>query len=98
MWSNTLYVCIPLPSILGEITRSNKNQATNTAIRVRQHLHSSHSSSLYRIAAGVQSSCDTIEHSLNNILLFVTALIPKALASLMTSLLLELSKPENVRL
>ncbi|XP_019857503.1 PREDICTED: cytochrome P450 26B1-like [Amphimedon queenslandica] len=49
------------------------------------------------IAAGVQSSCDTFEHSLNNILLFVTALIPKALASVMTSLLLELSKPENKR-
>ena len=33
----------------------------------------------------------------NHILLFVSALVPKALASLMTSFCIELAKPENVR-
>ena len=32
----------------------------------------------------------------NHILLFVSALVPKALASLMTSFCIELAKPENV--
>ncbi len=32
-----------------------------------------------------------------NLLLFVSALIPKALASLLTSCVIELAKPENVR-
>ena len=32
----------------------------------------------------------------NHVLLFVSALVPKALASLMTSFCIELAKPENV--
>ena len=34
----------------------------------------------------------------NHVLLFVSALIPKALAALMTSFCLELAKPQNVGL
>lgn len=33
-----------------------------------------------------------------NLLLFVSALIPKALASLLTSCVIELAKPDNVRI
>ena len=37
------------------------------------------------------------ELTVRNILLFISALIPKAMASLMASILLELAKPENVK-
>ena len=52
----------------------------------------------FRIASGVEGcSTDDKEAGLRHLLLFVSALIPKAFASIMTSLVLELSKPENVR-
>jgi cytochrome P450 len=48
------------------------------------------------LASGVQEGCSD-DLTVRNILLFISALIPKALASLMTSCLMELSKPENLR-
>ena len=36
------------------------------------------------------------EAGIQHLLLFVSALIPKAFASIMTSVVIELSKPENV--
>ena len=41
---------------------------------------------------------DDKESTAQHLLLFVSALIPKAVASLLTSAIIELSKPENVRL
>lgn len=46
------------------------------------------------IEAGFKSSTETANH----VLLFVSALVPKALSSLLTSFCLELAKPENVSL
>ncbi len=43
----------------------------------------------------LESVSDT-ELVARNLLLFVSALIPKAMASLLTSCVIELSKPENV--
>lgn len=48
-----------------------------------------------RIASGVEDS-NNGDLATRNILLFISALIPKALASLMTSLVVALAKPENV--
>ena len=48
-----------------------------------------------RIASGIHDRTDK-DVTVSNLLLFISALIPKALASLMTSILLELAKPENV--
>ena len=53
---------------------------------------------MYRIASGI-GTCSTEgdeEAGVRHLLLFVSALIPKAFASLMTSVVVELSKPENV--
>ena len=44
------------------------------------------------------ASTEDGEAGLRHLVLFVSALIPKAFASLMTSLIIELSKPENVRM
>lgn len=44
--------------------------------------------------AEFQSKAEMVNH----VLLFVSALIPKALAALMTSFCLELAKPQNVGL
>lgn len=51
------------------------------------------------IASGIErcSTEDDDEAGLRHLLLFVSALIPKAFASLMTSIVVELSKPENAR-
>ncbi len=52
---------------------------------------------LYSIASQVRSSCSQDrEMAANHLLLFVSALIPKAMASLLTSAIIELSKDENV--
>ena len=48
------------------------------------------------MATGVCESVAETEVVARNLLLFVSALIPKALASLLTSAVIELSKPENV--
>ena len=45
---------------------------------------------------GVCESVAETEVVARNLLLFVSALIPKALASLLTSAVIELSRPENV--
>jgi hypothetical protein len=51
-----------------------------------------------RIASSIEACCtEDKEAGLRHLLLFVSALIPKAFASILTSLVLELSKPENVR-
>ena len=52
--------------------------------------------SFYSIAAGVDGSCTDRESVAGHLLLFISALIPKAVASLLTSAVLELSNPENV--
>jgi cytochrome P450 len=50
------------------------------------------------IASSIEACCtEDKEAGLRHLLLFVSALIPKAFASILTSLVLELSKPENVR-
>ena len=54
-------------------------------------------SSYFRIASSVHSNTPSSELAIRNLLIFISALIPKALASVMTSILLELAKPENVR-
>ena len=43
-----------------------------------------------------ESEFKSMTEMANHILLFVSALVPKALASLMTSFCIELAKPENV--
>lgn len=48
------------------------------------------------IAAGIDESCGDRESVAGHLLLFISALIPKAVASLLTSAVIELSKPENV--
>lgn len=48
------------------------------------------------IAAGIEESCGDRESVAAHLLLFISALIPKAVASLLTSAVIELSKPENV--
>ena len=53
---------------------------------------------LSRIASAMQDSDMDIDVATHNILLFISALIPKALAALMTSILVELAKPEHVRI
>lgn len=50
------------------------------------------------IASGIQESCTDQDTAVRQLLLFTSALIPKALASLLTSTVLALSDPENVRL
>lgn len=52
---------------------------------------------LYSIAAGVVENCSDRESVAGHLLLFISALIPKAIASLLTSVIIELSKPENVK-
>ena len=50
-----------------------------------------------RLASGIQTCVNEDEEAgQRHLLLFVSALIPKAFASILTSLVLELSKPENV--
>lgn len=49
------------------------------------------------IASSVHSNTPSSELAIRNLLIFISALIPKALASVMTSILLELAKPENSR-
>ena len=46
----------------------------------------------------IASECvgENEETGIQHLLLFVSALIPKAFASIMTSVVIELSKPENV--
>ena len=51
---------------------------------------------LFRLALEWCESMAETEVVARNLLLFVSALIPKALASLLTSAVIELSKPENV--
>ena len=48
----------------------------------------------FRIASACVS--ENKEAGLQHLLLFVSALIPKAFASIMSSIVVELSKPENV--
>ena len=48
------------------------------------------------IAAGIDENCSDQESVAGHLLLFISALIPKAVASLLTSAVIELSKPENV--
>ena len=48
------------------------------------------------IAAGIDESCGDRESVAGHLLLFISALIPKAVASLLTSAVIELSMPENV--
>ncbi|XP_064383686.1 putative cytochrome P450 120 [Halichondria panicea] len=59
---------------------------------IREKLNSNPSS----IASGVLESVADTELVARNLLLFVSALIPKAMASLLTSCVIELSKPENL--
>ena len=49
------------------------------------------------MASGVYQAVADKEMAANLLLLFISALIPKALGSLLTSLLIQLSQPENVR-
>ena len=50
----------------------------------------------FSIAAGIDKSCTDRESVAGHLLLFISALIPKAVASLLTSAVIELSKTENV--
>ena len=50
-----------------------------------------------RIAARVIHECPVKHEAVRNILVFVSAVIPKALASILTSFVIELAKPCNVR-
>lgn len=54
--------------------------------------------SICSIAAGIDESCADRDSVAGHLLLFISALIPKAVASLLTSAVIELSKPENVSL
>ena len=49
------------------------------------------------IASGIQESCVDQDTAVRQLLLFTSALFPKALASLLTSTVIALSDPENVR-
>ena len=49
-----------------------------------------------RIASGIHDNFGEDGSGLRHLLLFITALIPKAFAALLTSAVVELSKPENV--
>jgi len=49
-----------------------------------------------RIAARVMDECPIKQDAVRNILVFVSAVIPKALASILTSFVIELAKPCNV--
>lgn len=49
------------------------------------------------IASGVQEQCSEEELGAHHLLLFISALIPKAMSSLLTSIVIELSNPDNVR-
>ena len=51
---------------------------------------------LFRIAARVMHECPVKHDAIRNILVFVSAVIPKALASILTSFVIELAKPCNV--
>lgn len=53
--------------------------------------------SISSIASGVKDKVDD-ESGLRHLLLFISALVPKAFAALLTSAVIELSKPENVRI
>ena len=49
-----------------------------------------------RIAARVMQECPVKHDAMRNILVFVSAVIPKAFASLLTSFVIEMAKPSNV--
>lgn len=53
---------------------------------------------LSRIAARVIQECPIKHDAVRNILVFVSAVIPKALASMLTSFVIEMAKPCNVRI
>ena len=51
-----------------------------------------------RIATRVMQECPVKHDAMRNILIFASALIPKALASILTSFVIELARPCNVRI
>lgn len=90
---------VPLPFTIPGLWRSGYSKALEAKEKLSMIISEKLQSTPSNIASGVRSRFPANDHTaaVGHLMVFVSALIPKAMSSLLTSTLLELAKPENAQ-